>query len=192
LFTRETHQSTIFKLEGKHAPLDCVKCHAPEGKEAVYVTGKLLCKDCHTDPHGGEFSGPPYADKCGDCHTQNGFEPSTFSFPRHSQSKFALTGAHAAVVCGDCHKPLAPDAAPAAIPDAGGYAARQYHFASETCAACHSDPHHTDLSCETCHNVQQWRELRTFDHGSTRFALEGAHQTVTCVSCHRPTGVAGK
>ena len=40
--------------------------------------------------------------------------------------------------------------------------------------------------CETCHNVRQWKELRSFDHSTTKFPIEGAHQTVQCVGCHKP------
>jgi len=195
LFTREMHQKSAFKLEGKHASLECAKCHQPDGKSAVYITGKLLCNECHADPHGGEFAGLPYTNKCDLCHTQTSFQPSTYSSVRHAQTKFSLTGAHAAVVCGDCHKPLVSVAAPAAVPVVASVAylpanaasaARQYHFDRQGCVGCHSDPHRTDVTCETCHTERQWKELRPFDHASTKFLLEGAHETVLCAGCHKP------
>ena len=199
-FTRETHQTSAFKLEGKHAELDCVKCHQPEAKpeskNIAYMTGKLLCKDCHADPHAGEFAAAPYANRCEVCHMQTSFQPPTYSSLQHAQTKFALTGAHAAVVCGDCHKPLSVPAiaspvAGAKAANASDHAARQYHFARQDCVTCHSDPHNTPkvaaMPCETCHNVRQWKELKTFEHASTKFALEGAHQTVTCAGCHKPS-----
>jgi hypothetical protein len=96
---------------------------------------------------------------------------------RHAQTKFALSGAHAAVVCGDCHKPLV---------GAVSAGARQYHFTVQTCTNCHNDPHRTKENCETCHNTRQWKELRQFNHTSTRFPLEGAHQNAACIGCHRP------
>lgn len=191
LFTRDTHQTSAFKLEGKHASLECAKCHQPEGKSAVYMTKKLLCNECHADPHGGEFAKTPYANKCDSCHTQNSFQPSTFSLQRHSETKFTLAGAHGAVACSDCHKPLSP--APVAASAASlvvaktGIAARQYHFARQDCVVCHSDPHPTKVACETCHEVQQWKLTKAFNHRSTNFDLEGAHQTVACASCHKPS-----
>jgi hypothetical protein len=198
LFTRESHQRSVFKLEGKHASVECVKCHQPEGKNSVYMTGKLLCKDCHADPHGGEFAGPPYANKCDSCHTQSSFQPPTFSSVQHSKTKFALTGAHAAVTCNDCHKSLAPVATLAvkatAPPNTAGAAsvARQYHFSRQDCASCHKDPHQTTVACETCHNAANWKSLQTFNHGSTKFTLEGAHVSVACAACHKPREFAGK
>jgi hypothetical protein len=199
LFTKETHQQSAFKLEGKHASLECSKCHLPEGKDAVYMVRKSICMDCHADPHGGEFSSAPYSNKCEMCHTQDRFRPSTFNSTRHSQTRFALTSAHAAVPCTDCHKLLLGATAGfvsktasveppgiTASPGPLGDPARQYHLKFETCTACHTDPHRTTLSCETCHNARQWKELRSFDHNTTKFALIDAHQAVSCVNCHKP------
>jgi hypothetical protein len=181
LFTRETHQKSVFPLQGKHAPLDCAKCHLPTGKDAHYKLGTLTCVECHKDPHAGQFGSAPNLNRCEACHTQNTFKPSTFSLARHAQTKFALTGAHVAVLCQECHQ---------SISGADSVAARRYHFSDLTCTACHLDPHHTQQSCETCHNTRQWKEVRPFDHGTTQFPLEGAHQTATCIGCHRPLPVA--
>jgi hypothetical protein len=180
LFTQEMHQQSRFRLEGKHASLECAKCHQPAGKDAVYELNRLKCVECHADPHGAEFATAPYENRCDACHTQDSFKPTTFGPKRHSQTKFPLTAAHSAVLCTDCHKPL-----PAAALAAASPAARQYHFASETCTTCHTDLHRTKLACETCHNLRQWKELRPFDHATTKFALEGAHQSVSCADCHR-------
>jgi hypothetical protein len=184
LFTKEMHQAA-FRLEGKHAALECEKCHEPAGKEAVYEVHKLTCVACHADPHGGEFAGGPYTNKCEECHTQDKFGPTTFIPARHAKTKFPLTAAHAAVLCVDCHKPLQ---------GAATEAARQYHFTNQSCTTCHADPHHTTLACESCHNEHQWKELKPFDHASTKFALEGAHQSVACAGCHasKPSAASAK
>ena len=183
LFTKETHQQSAFPLEAKHASLDCAKCHMPEGKDAVYKLNKLTCVECHPDVHAGEFAAAPYSNRCEDCHTQQIFRPTTFTPARHAKTKFALTAAHAAVFCGDCHKPL-PQVQALAKP--ANDAARQYHFADQSCAGCHVDPHHTKVSCETCHNARQWKEVKPFDHATTKFRLEGAHETTACIECHKP------
>ncbi len=184
LFTREMHQKSAFRLEGKHVTLECSKCHQPAGKDAEYKLNKSTCVQCHADPHGEEFAAAPHANRCEDCHTQDTFHPTTFGPARHAQTKFALTAAHAVVLCTDCHKPL---------PGATSAAARQYHYASQSCTACHADPHRTTLNCETCHSLRQWKELRSFDHAATKFPLEAAHQSVACAECHRPksSGAAG-
>jgi hypothetical protein len=196
LFTRESHQQSAFKLEGKHASVECSTCHLPDGKDAIYMTKRLVCVDCHADPHGGEFAGAPYTNKCELCHTQDRFRPSTFTSSRHEKTKFALTSAHAAVTCTDCHKPLQNATRVALIPGgatklAPADTARQYHLSAAECTACHTDPHRLNTAskwtCESCHNARQWKELRAFDHAATKFALEGAHQAVSCINCHRPS-----
>jgi hypothetical protein len=66
---------------------------------------------------------------------------------------------------------------------AGQNPPRQHHFALQTCASCHSDPHQTTLACETCHSTAQWKDLRKFDHAATKFLTEGPHN-VACIKCH--------
>lgn len=181
LYTLEQHQLSPFRLEGKHERLECAACHKPAAENTKYRFTSTTCESCHSDPHGTQFTAKPLSNQCETCHTQSVFHPSTFSLPRHQQTRFALTGAHQAVVCGDCHKPL---------PGEIHVAARQYHFTDQTCTACHMDPHQTKQSCETCHNTAQWKAVRTFDHSTTQFKLEGAHETTTCAGCHRPAPAA--
>jgi hypothetical protein len=169
-FDRDAHRQTAFPLEGKHAALPCTKCHQPEGRAASYKTGKLTCAACHADRHAGEL-----AADCDRCHTQAAFRPATFTPQSHSQTRFALTGQHASVECGSCHKPI-------------GIAAseRKYRFAATNCATCHKDPHATKLACETCHTTAQWKAVLAFDHATTQFPLNAAHGNVKCQQCHTP------
>ena len=187
-FDRTMHEWSAFPLEGKHAALGCPKCHQPEGRSAVYRTGKLVCSACHADQHAGEFAAAPYFDRCEQCHTQAGFELVVFSVEHHEAARFPLTGRHALVPCSDCHKPLAA-AANLAVPAekiALPAVPRQHRFTDLTCNTCHQDPHQTRLACEECHTTQQWRGVKPFDHEMTGFRLEGAHQNVKCVDCHPP------
>ena len=193
-FDLDTHRLSAFPLEGKHSELKCTKCHEPEGKDAVYITHKLTCFACHADRHGGEFKAEPIANQCDRCHAQTGFQPTTFTVDLHSKTQFALTGGHVKVACADCHKPLT--AAIAALPAASASdpaftrSLRQYHFASRTCNACHTDPHQvpvtSKLTCENCHTTDKWQDTRSFDHSTTKFALERAHKEVKCIECHKP------
>jgi hypothetical protein len=184
-FDRVTHQRSAFPLEGKHAVLQCRECHQPEGREAVYITRKLVCSACHADRHGGEFAAAPDSNRCDLCHTTTGYQPTTFTVERHAGTGFALTGRHAAVACSECHKTRADLKSDGSTPPP-----RQYHFAVQTCNACHSDRHRTKVSCETCHTTEGWKTVRAFDHSNTTFKLEGAHQKVRCVQCHAPRGTA--
>ncbi|MBL8221877.1 MAG: hypothetical protein JNL62_21755, partial [Bryobacterales bacterium] len=91
---------------------------------------------------------------------------------------FPLKGSHAAVPCDSCHK-------------ASSGAASQktnFHFAGLDCKACHKDPHQLSKAqdCAACHAEKSWRRISEFDHSKTRFALEGAHRSATCLGCHKP------
>jgi hypothetical protein len=167
----------------------------------VYVTRKLVCSACHVDRHGGQFAAAPHANQCDHCHTQTGFQPSTFSAARHAQTQYALTGRHAAVACDKCHQPLPTAGIAAPMPVTGNRVTpcgppRQYRFASQTCTACHPDPHPTKVACESCHTAEQWQQVLPFDHSTTKFRVEGAHQNVKCIQCHLPSapgsGLAAK
>ena len=175
LFDREAHNRSAFPLEGKHAGVACSKCHQPEGRGAVYKTGKLVCSACHEDKHGGQFASAPYNNRCELCHTTAAFRPDTFSAERHAQTQFPLTGKHVSVTCRDCHKPLGES--------------RQFHFAVRTCNTCHNDPHETKLSCETCHTTEQWKPAGSYEHSPARFRVDGAHLKVSCIQCHRAAPV---
>jgi len=119
-----------------------------------------------------------------------GFRPARFTLARHRETRFPLTGAHAAVPCVECHK-AASNAKSAPV---------QYRFADRSCTACHTDPHReqfrermargrkdgASFGCEACHTTTSWRQLPNFDHGTTRFPLVGAHRTVACADCHKP------
>ena len=173
LFSRELHQQSKFRLEGKHIAVECSKCHKPEGKATVYLTGKLQCAECHEDRHKAAFVAAPYNGRCDSCHTVDDFKQVKFDRPRHVQTRFPLTGKHITVECSACHKPTATPTA------------MQYRFASQSCQSCHKDPHETKLSCETCHTNEGWKPAGAFDHSATKFPLDASHQKATCGQCHR-------
>jgi hypothetical protein len=119
---------------------------------------------------------------------------SLFTIAQHRNTHFALTGAHAAVPCADCHKAGAAGRKDKILP---------FRFEDRTCTACHADPHHgefkdrqaqrradgTPLGCEACHNVRSWIDVNGFDHSKTKFPLLGAHRVVQCGACHKaPVG----
>ena len=188
-YTETSHKDTKFPLTAKHQGVACAKCHAPAGLDTKYHPAYQACLDCHRDPHGGQFSGAAFRNRCEDCHTAEGFHPSTFSISRHQSAPFALKGAHAAVACLDCHPTEGhPEGAD-----------RKFRFATLACAGCHQDPHRgefpkaqvarlakgTDV-CESCHVLRSWKQLNAFDHSTTTFDLSGAHRVLACMDCHKP------
>ena len=190
LFGVKEHATSRYALEGKHIRVECAKCHIPAGKNTVYKMKFGACSDCHKDAHDGQFAGAPYKNRCEGCHTVQDFHRSLFTIAKHSNTKFPLTGAHAAVACVECHKVGAAQRTDKIIP---------FYFSDRTCTGCHADPHHgefrermarrrsdgTAFGCEACHNTSSWAEISVFDHSKTGFPLLGAHRTVACSGCHK-------
>ena len=172
------HDTTKFPLKGKHAGLECSKCH----KTADFKTpvAHARCLDCHQDQHNGQFVARTDGGDCGACHTETGFRPSTFTVAMHAQSKFPLQGKHHDVECAKCHKPAGKQT--------------NYHPAWGRCDDCHRDAHNAQFAaaplsnrCEECHTVDAFRPA-TFTlarHQTSSFPLHGAHAAVPCADCHR-------
>jgi hypothetical protein len=192
LFGVKEHDTTQYPLKGKHAQVDCAKCHIPAGKETLYKVKSVACSDCHKDAHDGQFAAAPYKNRCEDCHSVQDWHRTSFSVAKHRNSRFPLQGAHVAVPCSDCHKVGLGGRTDNILP---------FRFEDRACAACHNDPHKgefqkemarkradgTNFGCEACHNVKSWGDINGFDHSKTKYPLLGAHRTVACADCHKPT-----
>jgi len=188
-FTIAKHQKTHFVLTGAHVAVACAECHKAglggrTDKVLPFHFQDSTCTACHQDPHKGEFKdrmaqkktdGTPLG--CEACHrTRSWIDINGFD---HSKTKFALTGAHRIVVCGECHKPLP------------GTHEIQFKGTAKNCEACHMDPHGSQFAakdgvtkCAECHTDQRWTPS-TFDHDKrTQFALTGGHAHVSCEKCH--------
>lgn len=178
------HDLTDFPLEGKHETVDCRECHVSE--RFTEPMAHQNCADCHDDYHQGEFADAVtgIAPDCVDCHTVDGFTPSTFTLEAHAETNFPLDGAHVATPCFACHyseEPLAGDV-------------RNWRFREigSACVDCHEDVHEGEIAdefypeqaCEICHTTNTWLSENLFDHGVTPFTLEGAHLSADCVACH--------
>jgi hypothetical protein len=190
IYTVASHNASRFRLDGKHSLAPCSKCHKPAGAATDYHPQFALCANCHPDVHAGQFAAK--GKKCDDCHTVEDFKRSTFSLSRHQASRFPLTEAHAAIACGECHRP------DASLPDH----TRRYTYAALGCTGCHRDPHHGRFTkvataaagrdlCENCHSLRSWQDQKPFAHETTGYALEGAHRSLVCTDCHRRTKVQG-
>ena len=158
------HAQTDFVLRGKHARVECDKCHEPNKK---YSQAPLECNACHRkdDTHKGSL-GP----KCGDCHTENNWKETRVD---HDKTRFPLTGKHVDTRCVDCHKDT------------------KFKETPLTCVACHRADDdrkgHKGLfgaRCETCHGTKSWKDS-IFNHDTeTKFALRLKHRSIKCTDCH--------
>ena len=164
--TRFDHSRTAFPLAGAHATVTCASCHMT--KASYKVANFATCETCHSDPHRERFG-----NACSSCHTPQGWKTTRID---HSRTSFPLRGAHASVQCVSCHLKPATEVKPR----------------SDTCAACHTDPHRGVFKqdCASCHTETTFKKtssgnsLSGFDHSSTRFPLVDAHATLACSSCH--------
>jgi len=180
------HDTTAYPLTSKHAAVKCDKCHlTPALARRQDAAGRPIpvyrpvphqsCADCHKDPHAGRL-GP----NCSGCHTTSSFRLIDKQNFEHDRTRYPLKGKHAAVRCAGCHK------------DFSTPALKKPAF--QSCGACHNDAHGGTATlaakpadCDQCHAVTGFTPA-TFTvarHQTSKYPLEGKHQTVTCSSCHR-------
>ena len=155
------HQGvTGFALTGTHAlgEKQCAACH----KTRSFLGLNPTCTSCHTDPHQGTLG-----TTCTKCHSTQAPFKGNASFD-HATAKFQLTGAHKQAACTKCHT---------------GTVFQGVKFG--TCTDCHKEPHNGSLgtTCTSCHTTASWHS-NNVAHEKTSFPLVGAHQRVSCATCH--------
>ena len=181
---------TGFALTGRHAALECSKCHqgppaaartsgSPSAPRAIDFRGlKRECATCHTDVHKGELGAT-----CVSCHSTQTFKITTFTHPRFTEF---FEGSHAGVACSKCHVTSAPSAPMRTGAPVPGL---KFRDLSTACASCHADPHLGQVSrqCESCHDVKGAKFVTTgFSHDRVvSFTLVGKHAEVACGKCHK-------
>ena len=172
---RANHDKTRYPLTGKHVATECSACHKKAVPQPKRYRGLVFdrCISCHGDPHAGEFA-QRTGGECGQCHTVNGFAPTTFGLTAHATTAFALDGKHVATPCGACHTGAKPRTS--------------FVIANKQCASCHENPHGTQFAkemeqngCATCHTAVDWHQSK-IDHSI--WPLVGAHATAPCTGCH--------
>lgn len=167
----------FWPLTGAHAVAACQSCH-----EAGYAGTPRDCVGCHltqweqtVDPDHA-VAGIPRT--CVVCHGTSDWIPAELA---GHDDWWPLLGKHADATCESCHKD-------------------GYTNTPRACDGCHdalyvatTKPNHGAASfpktCETCHGFDTW-EGATFDHAA-KWPLTGAHQDVTCESCHAGGVYAG-
>jgi hypothetical protein len=157
----------------------CANCHDRSNSRSQTA----LCLDCHKDiardiaEHRGFHGRMANAGtgECRACHTEHkGRDADIVQLDKtqfdHRLTDFELTGAHASLDCGACHR-----------------ANTAYRKAPSSCSGCHKndDVHQGQFtqSCADCHSAASWTGGK-FDHDDTKFKLTGAHASVTCDACH--------
>lgn len=192
--TAFAHDTVGFELSDAHRALACRECHTPSlvraadvrafkeehaALDRTYLGLGTDCESCHAEdsPHERQFRDK----RCTDCHDQISWENAHDI--EHDRTRYPLTGRHRTVKCAECHD----------RGSANGTAGSRYRgLRFDTCTACHRDPHERRMGpeCESCHTTAAWAALdrnrfeRDFDHGATRFRLEGRHADAACSSCH--------
>ncbi len=178
LFDHERDSS--FHLRGKHAELQCEKCHqrtqwtGTKTVQSFHLYGLgTQCAQCHKDPHQATLG-----DDCSRCHTQNSWRGRDLLFVHNRDSRYPLFGAHLITDCKKCHPPE----------EGRPLATARFREIETACTACHRDPHEGQFqkTCTDCHNETDWKGRWVVDsHGAgSRYPLTGAHATVKCVKCH--------
>ncbi len=179
-FTLARHRQSRFDLLGAHLAIACTDCHkkTDERSPHQYVFDQQTCASCHRDPH--DLGSQPAP--CETCHSVNAWVP-VKGFD-HTRTRFTLLGSHRVVDCVSCHPPLG----------AGQGQHVRFRGAPMECSGCHEDIHAGQFAgrpgageCSSCHTAAQWKPATGFDHGTSAFPLDGAHQNVRCVLCHSKT-----
>jgi hypothetical protein len=174
-FDHNDEAFTRFTLRGRHAAIECARCHprveVAAGVEAAWYRGvPQTCAGCHEDQHGGRFDSfvPSGGETgCAACHAETAWLPSRFA---HERTGFPLRAAHQRTECASCHDQRFEQKVPV------------------SCASCHRDVHAQQfgLQCSGCHDEDSWRPR--FDvtaHRASGFPLSGRHASIPCEECHR-------
>jgi hypothetical protein len=152
-----------------------------------YRMDDRTCTACHADPHRDQFRArmaqkrpEGAAAGCEACHSTKAWKE--LSHFDHSTTSFALTGAHRAVACADCHRPPNLETNMRNV---------TFRSVGKDCESCHEDAHAKQFAkagltpgCADCHNTARWRPS-LFDHDKrTSFPLQGGHAGLRCSQCH--------
>ena len=163
------NRETDFVLRDKHASAKCESCHKPSNEKEKLPS---RCNACHAEDDQKKGHKGRYGEKCGSCHNEKAFKPSTFLHDR--DTRYLLRGRHKQAKCDSCHK------------------GPSIHDKLETrCYSCHQ---RDDLEkghqgrygekCETCHVEQDFKTVN-FDHDrDTSYLLTGKHRKAKCDNCH--------
>ncbi len=172
---RSFHETTAFRLEGRHLTVACASCHI----NGQYQGTPATCYACHWVRRKDDRYQTRLGTQCEQCH-----QPVSWTAVRWehaSTTGVALNASHRSVSCVSCHR--------------NG----NFNTGMVVCSSCHRkdydatrSPNHAaagfSVNCESCHRPGDatWRTGvgGDFNHNAV-FPLQGIHATVSCTSCHR-------
>jgi hypothetical protein len=190
------HTLTDFELLGLHSDAACVDCHEPA---KTYRAAPEECVDCHLedDVHDSQLG-----TACADCHNPNDWAEFEFD---HETTEFPLVGMHQDAECAGCHEDQTHQNTPTDC--FGCHAADDIHEgrSGEQCGNCHNEESwtdtsfdhfrdtdfdllggHADLSCDSCHSDDPFRDQLQMDCVSCHLDDDEhkGHNGTDCASCH--------
>jgi hypothetical protein len=174
-----------FPLANKHASVTCAACHTKGYRQGDTPKD---CAGCHQNAYDTAMN-PPHAGlptTCSGCHSDMGWQPSSFVHP------WTLDGKHATTPCASCHTGTPP----------------RYPGTPTACAGCHSADFQTAVgkvsghsafaqTCADCHSTTAWTGASGGAHPEANFPImTGSHSKgIACADCHiasRGSPVAGQ
>jgi len=185
------HSETSYALTGKHAEVQCEKCHKYEIAPEVHFEGAIIdsrhpehyaiysrisfneCNSCHKDIHDGSFGLI-----CSKCHVTDSFQTIISGSFDHTLTGYPLKGKHQNVECISCHK-------------SGDM---NVDIPYNNCTDCHDDSHRGQLitstsgnECSSCHTVDGFvpANYTIETHNKSDFPLSGSHRAIPCFLCHK-------
>ena len=138
------HRISRFPLAGKHALVECKKCHLT----VVFKEAKSDCNSCHKKD---DVHKRTQGTGCEACHNSRDWKDWDFD---HDKTNFKLTGKHSKLKCIDCHyTPV-----------------NKKIILAATCFTCHEkDDKHDGAfgqQCDRCHIGSSWKKITV---GGTRW-----------------------
>lgn len=132
------HRISRFQLTGKHALVECKKCHLT----VVFKEAKSDCWSCHEkqDVHKRTLG-----TGCETCHNTRDWKDWDFD---HDKTGFKLDGKHKNLKCIDCHNTPV----------------RTKVVLAATCVSCHEKDDKHDgafgMQCDHCHIGSNWKTIK--------------------------------
>jgi hypothetical protein len=173
---RAFHNTTPFRLEGRHQTVACEACHV----KGQYAGTPTTCFQCHWVRRKDDRYQLRLGSECESCHRPTSWTAVRFN---HAAVGGVPLGAnHQTIACDSCHTD------------------GQFTTATADCVSCHrrdyqaaANPNHVSAgfptTCESCHRPGDavWQSSGAgggFSHAAV-FPLVGVHATATCQSCHK-------
>lgn len=137
--TRFDHGLSRFPLLGKHAKVECKKCHT----SLQYKDASTDCHACHKQD---DVHKRTLGTECARCHNSRDWK--IWDFNHDKDTKFKLDGAHQPLECAACHtQPMGKNLK-----------------TSMACYSCHAkdDVHDTNFGrqCERCHVTSSFKKIK--------------------------------